>query len=185
MSFWIIFVVCLWVGEVSVPYVGLGPQEVTGNCRLLRDHQGPFQMQKQPFHPWVLGSTTKFKRCQNEKNNIPNKSWQICLHYFIWQVFLNMRRLWFSEGNLGDFMLVIKQLWCPYVSLNNGTNIVLTIDMVTPFISTLGVKDFWASTTLCSQELFYHLHFPLLCRAEGSFLWSINNIKVKLSQSIR
>lgn len=39
-------------------------------------------------------------------------------------------------------MLVIKQLWCPYVSLNNGTNIVLTIDMVTPFISTLGVKDF-------------------------------------------
>lgn len=42
MGFWIIFVVYLWVGEVSAPYVGLGLQEVTGNYHLLRDHQGPF-----------------------------------------------------------------------------------------------------------------------------------------------
>lgn len=32
MSFWIIFVICLLVGEISAAYVDLGPQEVTGNC---------------------------------------------------------------------------------------------------------------------------------------------------------
>lgn len=67
-------------------------------------------------------------------------------------------------------MLVTYLFWCPYVSLNNGTNIVITTDIITPLIGVLGIIDGLASITTHSlhhRSLLCHLHYSPLCTLEG------------------